>query len=658
MFASVLIANRGEIACRIIRTARAMGLRTIAVASQADRKALHVRMADEAIFIGGARADESYLSAEKILSAARSAGAESIHPGYGFLAENESFAEACAVAGITFVGPPVSAIRTMGRKDEAKALMVKAGVPVLPGFDVDTADSHILLSAAEELGYPVMIKAVAGGGGTGMRRVDDSETLCEALEGVRRESGAAFGDARLILEKCLERPRHIEVQIFSDSHGNCVHMFERDCSLQRRHQKVIEEAPAPGMPEGLRNRMTAAAILAANSIGYVGAGTVEFLTDDLVLSDSSPFYFLEMNTRLQVEHPVTEQVTGLDLVELQLRAAAGEVLGIVQDDLRLTGHAVEARIYAEDPSRGFLPSSGRLHLVRWPENENIRIETGIETGNDVSPFYDPMLAKIIATGRDRAEALAMLCEALQQTSIAGPRTNTAFLHALLEREDVAAGMVDTGLIGREFSSAGEVPPNSDAIRVGIIALLNGRRDEAERDQGHSSDEFYSPWNETDGFTLSPPVEIPMDFTVDGEPLCARVIWGYEGARVFLPGMADEGAGCDGENYEIVMAGDRVFVLSHMGQTEVRHLAGDEDIMAGAGGDGVVRAPMHGRIATIDVTAGARVAAGDRLAVLEAMKMEHVLHAPVDGVIGEISVSEGQQVDEGALVLVVTGGEGS
>ncbi|RMF01076.1 MAG: ATP-grasp domain-containing protein, partial [Alphaproteobacteria bacterium] len=592
MFASVLIANRGEIACRIMRTARAMGMRSIAVYSAADRYAPHVRMADHAIAIGGPLAEESYLNAKAIIAAAQESGAQCIHPGYGFLAENAAFAEACTMAGISFVGPPVTAIRAMGRKDEAKALMVEAGVPVLPGYSGDMSDAAAVRAAAREIGFPVMIKAVAGGGGTGMRRVDAPEALEEAMAAACREAGAAFGDSRVILEKCLERPRHVEVQIFADGHGNCLHMFERDCSLQRRHQKVIEEAPAPGMEPGLRERMAEAAVAAASAVGYVGAGTVEFLTAGGMLSDDCPFYFLEMNTRLQVEHPVTEQVTGLDLVELQFRVAAGEPLGVSQQDIRLRGHAIEARIYAEDPERDFLPSSGRLHAVRWPRGDGIRIESGIEEGSVVSPYYDPMLAKLVATGRDRGEALARLRGALEATRIAGPHTNLDFLHALLGNEDVAAGRVDTGLIAREMPAHADGWPDGAAICAGVAALLRERRREAAAQAGPPS-----PWDVADGFSLAPAGEVPMKVLIDGrQEQRVSASWRGDGPHVTMAGDDGAGAGAGGAPVdEVIVVDDTAFVFSGLRQCEISFAGGEAALEAGAAGDGVIRAPMHGRI---------------------------------------------------------------
>ncbi len=661
MFSSVLVANRGEIACRIFRTARAMGLRTIAVYSDADRKADHVEMADEAIYIGGPRPEESYLRAESIIRAALESGAECIHPGYGFLAENAAFAEACPVAGITFVGPPPGAIRSMGRKDEAKELMRAAGVPVLPGSGGDVTDLEAIGQAAAKIGFPVMIKAVAGGGGTGMRRVDAPDALAVALEEAQREAIAAFGDARVIIEKCLDRPRHIEVQILADTHGACVHLFERDCSLQRRHQKVIEEAPAPDMPAGLRRQMTSAAVAAARAVGYTGAGTVEFLVEEKSLTDSSSFYFLEMNTRLQVEHPVSEAITGVDLVGLQFRVAAGEPLGFSQHDITLDGHAIEARIYAEDTEKDFLPSSGRLYCAGWPVGEAIRTDAGVRSGDIVSPFYDPLLAKIVAHGPSRAEALDQLKAALGETVLAGPCTNLSFLHDLLNQHEVAGGLIDTGLLSRLSIGKADTAAGFDAVaaRAGIVALLREERRRLDARKGRFSNETWSPWNAGDGFTLAPPHSVTMEFLAEGAPLQVETRWNSgEPEIVFAEGPgAGDAADTDGAgDCKTIVAGSRVFVIRNLRQSEIRlsvqsALTGNESAC-----DGEVRAPMHGRIVKLAVKLGDDVEKGETLAVLEAMKMEHRVPAPLGGVVTDILVSEGQQLSEGAAIAIVVSAE--
>ncbi len=481
MFASVLIANRGEIACRIARTAKRLGLRTIAVYSDADSTALHVRLCDEALGIGPAPAALSYLSIEKLIAAARASRADCIHPGYGFLSENADFAQACLSAGIAFVGPPPAAIRAMGLKDRAKALMEKAGVPVVPGYHGDLQDPKFLQRKAYEIGYPLLIKAMAGGGGKGMRKVDRHADFDAALAAAMREAKSAFGDERVLIEKYVNCPRHIEMQIFADSHGNAIHLNERDCSLQRRHQKVIEEAPAPGMSAPLRATMGEAAVAAAKAAGYVGAGTVEFIADGANGLKEGAFWFMEMNTRLQVEHPVTEAVTGLDLVEWQFRIAAGEKLPLTQAQVPLNGHAVEARLYAEDPERGFLPSTGRLIALELPAGEGIRVDTGVEAGDEVTPFYDPMIAKLIAHGKTREAALDRLADALDKTIVIGPRSNAGFLAALCRAPAFRDGDFDTGFIDRNLAGLGAAPQGLDRAAVALgCATIAGARKRAHR----------------------------------------------------------------------------------------------------------------------------------------------------------------------------------
>ena len=656
MFRSVLIANRGEIACRVIRTARRMGLRTIAVYSEADAGAMHVAQADEAHLIGPPPAAQSYLLGDRILEAATASGADCIHPGYGFLSENAAFAEACAAAGIAFVGPPAAAIHLMGGKDDAKALMAKAGVPVVPGYDGSVQDAKALAIEAERIGYPVMIKAVAGGGGKGMRRVDETKSFAAALEGAQREGETAFGDGRVLLEKCIDRPRHIEVQVFADQAGNAVHLFERDCSLQRRHQKIVEEAPAPGMTEGLRARMGAAAVEAARAVGYVGAGTVEFLVDGGPLGDATGFYFLEMNTRLQVEHPVTEEVTGTDLVEWQFRVAAGETLPRTQDELRLQGHAVEARLYAEDPDRRFLPSAGPLHALNWPEG--VRIDTGVRPGDAVTPFYDPMIAKIVAKGATRDAAMARLRAALAETVVAGPKTNLAFLHALLGDAGILAGEVDTALVDRGGSFS-EVPGlDRTAVRLGAEALLRDRQAAIEARRERIANDAASPWSAADGFALGGARGQRVVVEAGKETFEGLASWDGGGPHVRLDGDDGAPAAANLHAAAIVPVDDGVIVVRNMRQTAVRLIqAGGGEAEAGAG-SGVILAPMHGKITKIDVGVGQRVCKGDRLAVLEAMKMEHVLHAPFDGVVSELKAEEGAQIEEAAVVAVIAEGGGS
>jgi len=641
MFASVLIANRGEIACRVIRTARRLGLRTIAVYSEADARALHVRMADEAHAIGPAPASQSYLVAEKIVAAAKAAGADCIHPGYGFLSENAAFAEACRAAGIIFVGPPPDAIRAMGLKDRAKALMEKAGVPVVPGYHGDNQDAAFLKRKAYEIGYPVLIKAVAGGGGKGMRKVERHADFDAALEAAQREARSAFGDAHVLIEKYVNAPRHIEMQIFADGHGNAVHLNERDCSLQRRHQKVIEEAPAPGMDASLRARMGAAAVAAAQAVGYQGAGTVEFIADGAGGLKDDGFWFMEMNTRLQVEHPVTEAVTGLDLVEWQFRVAAGERLPLKQDQVRLAGHAVEARLYAEDPERGFLPSTGRLVALRFPEDGSVRIDSGVEAGDVVTPFYDPMIAKVIAHAQTRDAALDALATALEETVMAGPRSNAGFLAALARADGFRQGDFDTGFIDRNMDALGATPQGLDraAAAAGARELIEGER---ARIATHGT----SPWDVADAFQLSGARRLALPVIADGEAVVAEVDYGPQGAAVTVEGATPA------SDAVVVAQPDAVYVLRRGRQTKValRDLALDQ--AGDASGGGLVRAPMHGKVLAVLVETGARVSRGQPVAIIEAMKMEHTLTAPVDGTVSEVAVTKDAQVAEGAKVLVV------
>jgi 3-methylcrotonyl-CoA carboxylase alpha subunit len=645
MFASVLIANRGEIAVRIARTAKRLGLRVIAVYSQADAEALHVRVADEAHLIGPAPARESYLVIEKLIAVAKQAGADCIHPGYGFLSENAAFAEACAAAGIAFVGPPPSAIRAMGLKDQAKALMEKARVPVVPGYHGERQDAKFLKEKAYEIGYPVLIKAVAGGGGKGMRRVDKHAEFETALEGAAREAQSAFGDPRVLVEKYVTAPRHIEMQVFADSHGNVVHLNERDCSLQRRHQKVIEEAPAPGMTAAVRDAMGRAATEAARAVGYQGAGTVEFIADGANGLKPDGFWFMEMNTRLQVEHPVTEAITGLDLVAWQFRVAAGEALSVKQSDVRIIGHAVEARLYAEDPERGFLPSTGTLAALEFPKGEGIRVDTGVTAGSVVSPYYDPMIAKVIAHGRDRGEALDRLASALGATVVAGPRSNTAFLKNLVSHADFRAARFDTGFIDRHLAELTAIDPNEEAGAIGraVQALVDGAPAPAD------GESWTDPWAANDGFSLGAPRVLDLDILVDGAPGKAAVAWGQGGLRVSVNGSAAASSArvvpVEGGMIALARGVQRHVALKSYDTIDVDHLDGD----------GTVKAPMHGKVLAILVAPGAVVTKGERVAIVEAMKMEHALLAPLDGTVSEVAASVGAQVAEGAKILTIEGG---
>jgi 3-methylcrotonyl-CoA carboxylase alpha subunit len=640
MFRSVLIANRGEIACRIIRTARAMGMRTIAVYSDADASALHVRMADEAHRIGPAQGARSYLDASRIIEAAKAAGAECIHPGYGFLSENADFAQACADAGIVFVGPPPDAIRAMGLKGSAKAVMEAAGVPVVPGYHGERQDAALLKRKTYEIGYPVLIKAVAGGGGKGMRKVERHADFDAALEAAQREAQSAFGDARLLVEKYVGAPRHIEMQIFADRHGNIIHLNERDCSLQRRHQKVIEESPAPGMTADLRAAIGAAAVQAAKAVGYVGAGTVEFIADGAGGLKADHFWFMEMNTRLQVEHPVTELVTGLDLVEWQFRVAAGEKLPLKQKQVPLNGHAVEARLYAEDPERSFLPSTGKLIALRLPRGEGVRVDTGVEEGDAVTSFYDPMIGKVIAHAATREEALDRLAQALDETVVVGPRSNAGFLAALARAPGFRAGDFDTSFIDAHLAELGAVPQGLDKAAVAAAAREWLMRERARV----ATPTPQTPWDAHDGFQLSGARRIELPLIADGDKIAALVEFGPTGVSVAVEGYAPAGVAVSDK--------DAIYVLHRGRQTRVstRDLSLDR---AGKGDStGLVRAPMHGKLLAVLVDKGARVKRGQRVAIIEAMKMEHALTAPFDGTVTEVSVSPESQVDEGAAVMRV------
>jgi len=657
MFETLLIANRGEIACRVMRTARRMGLRTVAVHSDADAGAMHVEMADKAVAIGPAPVTESYLVADRIIAAARETGAGAIHPGYGFLSENAGFAEACAEAGIVFVGPSAGAIRAMGLKDEAKALMEKAGVPVVPGFHGAKQDPDFLREKAYQIGYPVLIKAVAGGGGKGMRRVDKALAFDDALAGAKREALSAFGDDRVLIEKFVSKPRHIEIQVFGDSHGNAVHLYERDCSLQRRHQKVIEEAPAPGMTEGLRARMGEAAVRAAKAVSYSGAGTVEFIVDgSQPLSDETPFYFMEMNTRLQVEHPVTECVTGLDLVEWQLKVAAGAPLPLAQPDISLSGHAVEARLYAEDPDNGFLPSTGTLHVLQLDEADGIRIDTGVREGDVVTPFYDPMIAKVIAHEDDRDKALDRLSQTLAASLVAGPRTNIGFLKSLADDVDFRGDRFDTGLIDRKLDHllADADRLRAPSVALGALRLVEREMERIAEEEGRRSSEPQSPWAVADAFQFGAARSVTERLMVDGEPETVVIDWadGEPAVRIARP----EGGDAEFEA-DIVDARDGVYVLAAGRQFHVAPRDPASIDLDATDGDAAIKAPMHGKVVSIHVAPGDAVARGDKLAVVEAMKMEHTLTAGRDGMIGDVLASAGDQVGEGQTLIVLAAEEG-
>lgn len=647
MLRSVLIANRGEIACRIARTAKRLGMRTIAVYSEADAGALHTRLCDEAYLIGGAEPRASYLAVEHVITVARQAAAECVHPGYGFLAENTEFAEACAQAGLVFVGPPASAIRAMGLKDQAKRLMEQAGVPVVPGYHGERQDAKFLREKAYQIGYPVLIKPAAGGGGRGLRRVDKYADFDAALEAATRESQSAFGTGRVLIEKFIASPRHVEFQVFADGHGNVIHLGERDCSLQRRHQKVIEEAPAPGMTEALRHQIGNAAVAAAKAVGYCGAGTVEFVADSTSGLRHEAFWFIEMNTRLQVEYPVTEETTGLDLVEWQFRMAAGEKLPLVQNNIRFDGHAIEARVYAEDPEHGFLPSTGQIVAVDWPSG--IRVDSGVESGDAVPPFYDPMIAKLVARAPTRAGALERLAKALDATAIAGVRTNVPFLASLCRAAAFRDGKVDTGFIDRSLAALGAIPRERDsaAAALGAASLLEGRRArDATTEAENAAAEDYSPWSTSDGFQLGGARDVALPLVVDGEDAEARISYGKDGASLTVAGVAPASDG------RVFFSAEDAFVLRAGRQTRVRIKDFSASSMQAAGGDNVIKAPMHGRVLAVLAAIGERVVFGQRLAVIEAMKMEHTLRAPFAGIVRELSVSTGAQVVEGAPIMVL------
>ncbi|MDY0959956.1 acetyl/propionyl/methylcrotonyl-CoA carboxylase subunit alpha [Sphingomonas sp. CFBP8993] len=612
MMKSLLIANRGEIACRIIRTAREMGLRTVAVYSEADAQALHVRLADEAILIGPAPARESYLDAARILAAAKDSGAEAIHPGYGFLSENVEFAEAVIAAGLVWVGPNPDSIRAMGLKDAAKVRMIAAGVPVTPGYLGEDQSPDRLAAEADKVGYPVLIKAVAGGGGKGMRRVDDPAAFAEALASCRREAASSFGDDRVLIEKYILSPRHIEVQVFGDRQGRVVHLFERDCSLQRRHQKVIEEAPAPGMDDATRDAVCGAAVRAAQAVDYVGAGTIEFIADASEGLRADRVWFMEMNTRLQVEHPVTEAITGIDLVEWQLRVAAGEPLPMAQGDLSINGHAIEARLYAEDPAKGFLPAIGTLEVFDLGDDPAIRIDTGVEEGAEITPWYDPMIAKVIAHAATRDEAREALADALDEAVIWPVRTNAGFLVEALDHPDFASGNVDTGLIAREGEALmPPTEPSEEALAEAAAALVGA--------------------DALSGFRLNAAPKRTGRFLLDGQAITVD----FSEAGEVPASPTDE------------------VLISEGGQSWSFTRWRADGLAAGGAGDGAILSPMPGRIIAVAVAEGQAVGAGQPLVTLEAMKMEHVLTAPFDGIVTDLTAETGGQVAEGvALVRIV------
>ena len=636
MIQSLLIANRGEIACRIIRTARDMGIRTVAVYSDTDAKALHVRQADAAVHIGPSPARESYLVGDKIIAAAKATGAEAIHPGYGFLSENAAFAQGVIDAGLIWVGPTPASITAMGLKDAAKTLMAAAGVPVTPGYMGANQDPVFLGQQAAEIGYPVLIKAVAGGGGKGMRKVEDAADFADALTSCQREATASFGNAHVLIEKYIQRPRHIEVQVFGDTHGNIVHLFERDCSLQRRHQKVIEEAPAPGMDEATREQLCAAAVKAAKAVDYVGAGTIEFIADASEGLRADRIWFMEMNTRLQVEHPVTEEITGVDLVEWQLRVASGEALPKRQDELSINGWAMEARLYAEDPV-SFLPSIGELKLYR-PYLDTVRVETGYEQGDTVSPFYDPMIAKFVCHMDTREDAADLLAGACVDTDVWPVKTNAPLLWRALRHPDFLTGYVTTGFIEqhKEALSPPLETPN-EAFFAGAIALAvsewHGRpTDLTSGEVKLESKEPVNVWRDAFGFRLNQPIERGVTVTVDGQTETVNLSDKWRTSAYYAE-LVDDG-----------------WAVPYEGQWFFASYPRATSSGAGSATDGTILSPMPGRIIAVDVAQGQAVTKGQKLLTLEAMKMEHSLIAPFDGVVAALNAEVGAQVQVEALLV--------
>jgi len=657
LFRRLLIANRGEIACRVMRTARRLGLHTIAVYSTADRGALHMEMADEAIEIGPAPARDSYLDIARIIDSARRSGAEAVHPGYGFLSENADFAKACAAAGVVFVGPPPEAMRAMGDKAYAKSIMEKAGVPVLPGYNGTEQDDVRFAAEAQRLGYPLLVKAAAGGGGRGMRVVARADELAGALSTARREAEGAFADGRLILERYLAQPRHIEVQIFADTQGSAVHIFERDCSLQRRHQKILEEAPATALAGNIRQNLCATAVAAARAAGYVGAGTVEFLVE------ASDFYFIEMNARLQVEHPVSEMIAGLDLVEWQLKVAAGEPLPLRQDEIARHGHAIEVRLYAEDPARGFLPQAGTLHHFETPAGDaDLRIETGVRTGDVVGVHYDGLLMKLVAHGEDRGAAIARLDGALCATRVAGVITNRDYLIRVLRQQDFAAGAIDTGFLGRH-GDALRGPERASAAALAAAACALANDEDAAAVQGAARHDPFSPWLARDGWRFAGSEARTLRF-LEGET--ERAVRLNRGRQGFFVSVDEISVGqCFTGNrpgeFELEIGGARISAFVLRQKSEITVILPDEtrrlvvrDVLAPPEAAGALTArlaaPMPGKILAVHVAPGAKVSRGQLLLVLEAMKMEHAITAPADGVVEAVNFAAGDVVEEGALLI--------
>jgi len=660
MFQKILIANRGEIACRVAATARRLGIRTVAVYSDADANAKHVLACDEAVHIGGNAPKESYLRGERIIEAARATGAQAVHPGYGFLSENEDFAQACADAGLVFIGPPPSAIKAMGLKAESKQLMEKAGVPLVPGYHGADQDPALLKREAGRIGYPVLIKASAGGGGKGMRIVTQADEFEAALASCKREAINSFGDDAVLVERYVTRPRHIEIQVFGDAHGNCVYLFERDCSVQRRHQKVLEEAPAPGMSEARRREMGAAAVAAAQAVGYVGAGTVEFIAEPKADGDLR-FFFMEMNTRLQVEHPVTEAITGLDLVEWQLRVAAGEPLPLRQEDLRIHGHAIEARLCAENPDANFLPATGTLEVYRTPpstsfERGNVRVDAGVREGDAIGPFYDSMIAKLIVWGQDRAQALARLDAALAATHIVGLHTNVAFLRRIVATQSFAQADLDTALIERERAVLFDAPPLAIELAAGGVVAHALAAEQAL--QG------VDPWSRRDAWRLHGAALRRFDLQRDGTHHVVTLARTHGGAQVLALGAEQwpfSARSRGGALHDVTLGerrwplavyatGERLSVFAPEGSAVLDQIDPIAHAADGAAEGGRLTAPMPGKLIALLAEAGQSVRKGQALAVMEAMKMEHTITAPCDGTVSELLYAVGDQVLEGEELL--------
>ena len=663
MFTKILIANRGEIACRVIKTARRLGISTVAVYSEADATARHVTLADEAVEIGPASVRDSYLRGDRIIAAAQRTGAAAIHPGYGFLSENAGFAADCTAAGLVFVGPGAAAIRAMGSKSAAKSLIENTGVPVVPGYHGDDQSDDLLRAEADRIGYPVLLKPSAGGGGKGMRVVREALQFDAALAAARREASASFGDAHMLIEKFVTQPRHIEVQVFADAHGNVLHLFERDCSVQRRHQKIIEEAPAPGLTDRQRLTMGQAAVDAAKAVGYLGAGTVEFIVDS-----GGRFYFMEMNTRLQVEHPVTELITGQDLVEWQLLVAAGEPLPLSQGDLVINGHAIEARLYAEDPDRDFLPATGHLLHLRYPAaGRHVRIDTGVREGDPVSIHYDPLIAKLIAWDADRAGALRRLQTALRETQVIGVTTNLGFLTTVAAHDAFAAAGVDTGFIDRHRSDLAGIggPPPDGALVVAALDVMLRQEARARSDAAVSGDPN-SPWHSAGGWRLNETGTQTLHFVVDGIEQRVTVEYGGGEYQVRTPAGPTRAAGhydtggdltatLDGRRLRVTMVrqGDVITILHQGAQYRIEHMDPARRADSESGAAGGLTAPMPGRVTLVSVSEGDSVQRGDTLLILEAMKMEHSIIAPADGVVERLHYGQGDLVDEGAELLVLS-----